>query len=59
MRTAGRWRYAPVLARQDTADGCVYQVEIRLADQVDKIEGTRVCSYRWPQPALHPAHAPG
>ncbi|MFC9534399.1 hypothetical protein ACFT38_28220 [Streptomyces sp. NPDC056975] len=51
--SAGQWRYAPVLARQNWADGSVrYQVE------VDLLGDTRVmvCLYQWPQPGLRTAH---
>ncbi|MFD5589336.1 hypothetical protein ACFWII_36805 [Streptomyces sp. NPDC127063] len=45
----GRWRYAPVMARQDWADGRVfYQVH------VDLLGDNRVSHrmYQWPQPGL-------
>ncbi|MFD0501681.1 hypothetical protein [Streptomyces rhizosphaericus] len=49
----GRWRYAPVTARQDWADGRrFYQVEVDLRGE------TSVCVrlYQWPQPGLRTAH---
>lgn len=49
----GAWRYAPVRARQDWADGSVhYQVEID--PHGDTSVTTRL--YRWPQPGLRMAH---
>lgn len=51
--SAGRWRYAPVLARQDWADGSVYdQVSVDLRGETSAT--TRM--YRWPQPGLRVAH---
>ncbi|WP_433860217.1 hypothetical protein [Streptomyces kronopolitis] len=49
----GKWRYAPVMARQDWADGRVfYQLS------VDLTGGTSVTArmYQWPQPGLRVAH---
>ncbi|MER7497071.1 hypothetical protein ABT033_31300 [Streptomyces pharetrae] len=54
--SSGRWRYAPVMARQDWADGTVrYQVEVDLRGD------TRMSSrtYQWPQPGLRVAHRSG
>ncbi|MFE7212447.1 hypothetical protein ACFU93_21130 [Streptomyces sp. NPDC057611] len=54
--SGGRWRYAPVLARQDWVDGSVYyQVE------VDLLGDTSVTGqmYRWPQPGLRAARRSG
>lgn len=54
--SAGAWRYAPVLARQDWADGAVYyQVSVDLLG--DTRVGTRL--YRWPQPGLRVARSSG
>ncbi|MEU5748174.1 hypothetical protein ABZ804_21880 [Streptomyces sp. NPDC047726] len=51
--SAGRWRYAPVLARQDWADGKPrYQVQVDLAGDTN----TTVVLYEWPQPGLRAAH---
>ncbi|WP_158857537.1 hypothetical protein [Streptomyces sp. NRRL B-1347] len=51
----GRWRYAPVGARHDYADGRVaYLVEVDL-------DGSTSVSHRaywWPQPGLRKAHGP-
>ncbi|MGW0631137.1 hypothetical protein [Streptomyces sp. NPDC002758] len=45
----GTWRWAPVAARQDWADGRVfYQVSVHLTDTTG---GTRRL-YQWPQPGL-------
>ncbi|MER7477418.1 hypothetical protein ABTX60_07145 [Streptomyces sp. NPDC126510] len=52
VMSAGEWRYAPVRARQNWADGTVrYQVE------VDLLGDTRVrtLTYQWPQPGLRMA----
>ncbi|MET9528193.1 hypothetical protein [Streptomyces coeruleorubidus] len=51
----GAWRYAPVRARQDWADGRVfYQVEIDLRGDTTVV--TRM--YEWPQPGLRAPRAP-
>ncbi|MGW1800017.1 hypothetical protein ACWCQN_29695 [Streptomyces sp. NPDC001984] len=51
----GAWRWAPVAARQDWADGRVfYQVSVRLTDTTG---GTRRL-YQWPQPGLRIAERP-
>ncbi|MFC9280895.1 hypothetical protein [Streptomyces collinus] len=54
--SAGKWRYAPVMARQNWADGSVrYQVEVDL-------QGTRSITartYQWPQPGLRKCHDSG
>lgn len=51
--SAGAWRYAPVMARQDWADGSVrYQVSVDLRG--DTLVTAR--TYRWPQPGLRVAH---
>ncbi|MGW1157746.1 hypothetical protein ACWD48_05870 [Streptomyces sp. NPDC002519] len=51
----GAWRWAPVAARQDWADGrVIYQVSVDLA-------GTTLItrrSYQWPQPGLRIAERP-
>ncbi|MEU4986659.1 MULTISPECIES: hypothetical protein [unclassified Streptomyces] len=55
VRSAGRWRYAPVKARQDWADGrVIYQVE------VDLLGDTTVTHrlYEWPQPGLRSVRKP-
>ncbi|MGW3628021.1 hypothetical protein [Streptomyces sp. NPDC000880] len=49
----GKWRYAPVLARQDWSDGSVYyQVSVDLRG--DTLVSERM--YRWRQPGLRVAH---
>lgn len=54
--SAGRWRYAPVLARQDWADGTVrYQVEVDLRGTTSITS----CTYVWPQEGLRVAHGSG
>ncbi|MBY8868717.1 hypothetical protein [Streptomyces sennicomposti] len=51
--SAGRWRYAPVMARQDWPDGTVrYQVEVDLFGDTS----VRSRTYQWPQPGLRTAH---
>ncbi|MFH9590721.1 hypothetical protein ACH4LS_36980 [Streptomyces luteogriseus] len=51
----GKWRYAPVQARQDWADGTIhYQVEVDLRG--DTAVSTR--KYRWPQPGLRAMRRP-
>lgn len=53
--SAGKWRYAPVRARQDWADGrTFYQVEI------DRLGDTHVTTvlYEWPHPGLRVDHPP-
>ncbi|MET8696886.1 hypothetical protein ABZV65_30600 [Streptomyces bauhiniae] len=51
--SAGRWRYAPVRARQEWADGTVrYQVEVDLLGDTT----TTIQLYRWPQPGLRRVH---
>ncbi|MFE6185535.1 hypothetical protein ACFQ6U_14020 [Streptomyces sp. NPDC056465] len=53
VRSAGRWRYAKVVARQDWSDGTVrYQVEVDL----DGSTNVTVLTYQWPQPGLRTAH---
>lgn len=55
VRSGGKWRYAPIRARQDWADGRVfYQVE------VDLYGDTHVTTvlYQWPHPGLRVAHPP-
>ncbi|MFK0026053.1 hypothetical protein [Streptomyces sp. NPDC090798] len=50
--SAGRWRHAPVLARQDWPDGTVrYQVEVDLLGDTT----VRVLTCQWPQPGLQVA----
>ncbi|MBK6017723.1 hypothetical protein [Streptomyces sp. MBT53] len=55
--SGGAWRTAPVMARQDWADGRVfYQVEVDLRG--DTLVSCRM--YQWPQPGLRRAYnAPG
>lgn len=49
----GRWRYAPVRARQDWPDGTVvYQVSVDLDGSTSVVPR----SYAWPQPGLRVAH---
>ena len=51
----GRWRYAPIMARQDWPDGrVIYQVE------VDLLGDTTVTAraYQWPQPGLRAVREP-
>ncbi|MGC4950971.1 hypothetical protein ACLQ2N_32865 [Streptomyces sp. DT224] len=56
VRSHNRWRYAPVEARQDWADGSVvYQVAVDLRG--DTTVSSR--AYAWPQPGLRLAHTPG
>jgi hypothetical protein len=51
----GAWRYAPVRARQDWADGRVfYQVEVDLRGDTTVV--TRM--YEWPQPGLRKGYRP-
>ncbi|MFI7142894.1 hypothetical protein ACIBQ5_35885 [Streptomyces massasporeus] len=51
----GRWRYAPIMARQDWADGRVfYQVEVDLLGDTT----IRARLYQWPQPGLRAEHGP-
>ncbi|MEU4932077.1 hypothetical protein AB0G54_37180 [Streptomyces yokosukanensis] len=51
--SAGAWRTAPVMARQDWADGRVfYQVEVDLRG--DTLVSCRM--YQWPQPGLRVAY---
>jgi hypothetical protein len=51
----GKWRYAPVVARQDWADGTVrYQVEVDLRGDAR----VSVRMYQWPQLGLRAAHSP-
>jgi hypothetical protein len=45
----GKWRYAPVTARQDWPDGTVhYQVSVPLHSDM----AVTSCLYQWPQPGL-------
>ncbi|TGB03225.1 hypothetical protein [Streptomyces sp. MZ04] len=49
----GSWRYAPVLALQEWADGTiVYQVSVDLRGDT----AVTTCLYRWPQEGLRSAH---
>lgn len=49
------WRYAPVYARQDYADGSVvYQVSVDLLGDTTATHQL----YTWPQPGLRIAHGP-
>ncbi|RSS94271.1 hypothetical protein EF903_06960 [Streptomyces sp. WAC05292] len=48
----GRWRYAPVHARQDWQDRTVYQVAVDLDGSTSVVAR----SYTWPQPGLRVAH---
>lgn len=50
--SCGKWRYAPVMARQDRADGrTVYQVAVDLDGSTSVVSR----SYAWPQPGLRVA----
>ncbi|MFB6505542.1 hypothetical protein ACFC07_22375 [Streptomyces sp. NPDC056099] len=52
----GKWRFAPVMARQDWSDGRVfYQVSVDLRG--DTMVVARM--YQWPQPGLRVALRPG
>ncbi|MGW8387172.1 hypothetical protein ACWGMW_28965 [Streptomyces albidoflavus] len=55
--SAGAWRYATVMARQDWADGTVrYQVAVDLLGDTS----VATLTYQWPQPGLrmrHPSRA--
>ncbi|MEY9988526.1 hypothetical protein ABIE67_000558 [Streptomyces sp. V4I8] len=54
--SAGKWRCAPVMTRQNCADGSVrYQVEADLHGTTSVTSHT----YRWPQPGLRKCHASG
>lgn len=54
--SAGAWRLAPVMARQNWADGTVrYQVEVDLRGDTM----VTVRTYQWPQPGLRKAYASG
>jgi hypothetical protein len=54
--SAGEWRYAPVAARQDFADGTVrYQVEVDLRGDT----AVSTVTYQWPQAGLRAAHGSG
>ncbi|PNG22313.1 hypothetical protein [Streptomyces cahuitamycinicus] len=56
VRSAGKWRYAPVMARQNWADGTVrYQVEVDLHGTTSVTART----YVWPHPGLRVAHGSG
>ncbi|MER5757331.1 hypothetical protein [Streptomyces sp. NPDC002088] len=51
----GAWRWAPVMARQDWADGRIfYQVSVNL----DGTSSVTVRLYQWPQPGLRIAQPP-
>ncbi|MER7688647.1 hypothetical protein [Streptomyces sp. NPDC097610] len=51
--SAGAWRYSPVVARQNWADGTVrYQVEVDLLGDTT----VTIRTYQWPQPGLRVAH---
>ncbi|MEU2395094.1 hypothetical protein [Streptomyces sp. NPDC007369] len=51
--SAGAWRYAPVMSRQDWSDGrVIYQVAVDL-DGSTSVVSRR---YEWPQPGLRVAH---
>ncbi|WP_324787060.1 hypothetical protein [Streptomyces sp. H51] len=53
--SAGKWRWAPVLARQDWADGRVfYQVSVDLTGSTT----VTIRLYEWPQPGLRAAPQP-
>ncbi|MFF9638789.1 hypothetical protein ACF1D2_29945 [Streptomyces bacillaris] len=55
VRSAGKWRYAPVHARQDYANGSVaYQVTVDLLGDTTATHQL----YTWPQPGLRVAHGP-
>ncbi|MFI1787459.1 hypothetical protein ACH40D_03180 [Streptomyces olivaceoviridis] len=52
VMSGGKWRHAPVLARQNWRDGTVrYQVEVDLLGDTT----TRIVTYQWPQPGLRVA----
>lgn len=52
VMSGGKWRHAPVLARQNWADGTVrYQVEGDLLGD----RRVRILPYLWPQPGLRVA----
>ncbi|MFE2181395.1 hypothetical protein [Streptomyces sp. NPDC059455] len=54
--SAGRWRYASVMARQNWADGSVrYQVEVALRGDTM----VTVRTYQCPQPGLRKGRASG
>ncbi|MFJ1552771.1 hypothetical protein [Streptomyces mirabilis] len=54
--SAGAWRSAPVMARQNWADGSVrYQVEVDLRGDTT----VTIHTYKWPQPGLRKGHASG
>nr|WSX47566.1 hypothetical protein OG409_00370 [Streptomyces sp. NBC_00974]WSX54290.1 hypothetical protein OG409_38540 [Streptomyces sp. NBC_00974] len=51
--SAGSWRLAAVLARQDRADGrVIYQVDVDLNDSLLVVYR----AYEWPQPGLRVAY---
>lgn len=53
--SGGKWRWAPVMARQDWTDGRVfYQVSVDLTGST--CVTTRL--YQWPQPGLRIAQPP-
>ncbi|MFD9395016.1 hypothetical protein ACFWBB_31090 [Streptomyces sp. NPDC060000] len=54
--SAGRWRYAPVMARQNWADGTVrYQVDVDLRGDTTVV----IRTYQWPQPGLRKGYDSG
>ncbi|MFF4543679.1 hypothetical protein ACFY1J_05440 [Streptomyces sp. NPDC001406] len=54
--SAGAWRSARVMARQNWADGSVrYQVEVDLRGDTM----VTIRTYQWPQPGLRKAHGSG
>ncbi|MET7573343.1 hypothetical protein ABZT04_33335 [Streptomyces sp. NPDC005492] len=54
--SAGAWRYAQVMARQNWADGTVrYQVEVDLRGDTM----VTVRTYQWPQPGLRKGYDSG
>ena len=56
VRAGGEWRHGTVVGRHDYRGGRhVYQIEVRLPDERDGIEGTHTRLYEWPQPGLKAA----
>lgn len=54
--SGGEWRAAPVLQRQDWADGTTrYQVDVNLHGGVERT----VVTYQWPQPGLRAGRPSG
>ncbi|MFB0617239.1 hypothetical protein [Streptomyces sp. AGS-58] len=52
VMSAGQWRHASVVARQDWPDGTIrYQVQVDLVGDTT----ARILTYQWPQPGLRVA----